>query len=143
MERTDLVLPVGAHPQPSERPCEQRAQRVRAPTRIAARRAPRVVVLVATDSSDAPVVRRAPPDHPCARQLDRASQRMEIARVVPPLIRRRERARVEQVGRPASGLRRAVVGAGLEHDHAGLALRREPAGDDAPGRSPAEHHHVA
>ena len=97
VERPDLVGGVCANAQPRERAGEQGPQGLGARGLVLRDARPAVVVVHAADRGDAAVVRRAPADHPRARQLDRAMQRMQIARVVAPRVRGDERPALEQV----------------------------------------------
>ena len=103
--------------------------RVGAPAVVTGQSGPVVVVRTATDGCDAPVVRRAAADHARPREVDRLATREVAASVAPP-VRGGQRARVEQVGRPAPTVEGPVVGAGFEEHDLRVGLGGQPPGDD-------------
>ena len=141
MERPDLVLRVGSHPHPLERPCEAGRTDAGAPAIVARERGPAVVVLRAPDRDDAAVVRRAAADHTGALKRDRLAPDERPA-VVAPLVRGDERAAVEQIGRPEPRCPRTVVRPRLDENDPRVALGREPAGNDAATAAAADDEDV-
>ncbi|CAB4939284.1 unannotated protein [freshwater metagenome] len=122
------------------------ARRVEMPAELGGRPArepgsrPRVVVADPAHRLAAAVVGGAAPDHAGAVE---GQQAPGVARTgVAPVVRQRQRGRVEQVGGPARRAMGAVVGARLDHEHGAVAPFEEPSRHDRPGRAGAHDHDV-
>jgi hypothetical protein len=115
MERLDLVLGVPVQPQCRAGPVEVAAQTRGLPARAPVGR-PRVVVARPADRLRAPVVRRAPADHPGPLERERLPAGAHA--VISPVVGVEwQRGGVEEVGGPAPRRQRPVVGAGLDQGH--------------------------
>ena len=142
VKRPDLVLGVDAHAHALDRVREQRAEGVGAPPLLAGQRRPAVVVVGGADHGGAAVVRRAASHHAGALERQHLAAGIEIAAVVAPLMRRRERTAVEQISRPAAALASSVVGSRLDQHDVGVALRGDPTGYDTAGRAGSDNRDV-
>ena len=133
LERLDLVGRVVAEPHRGARAIEGGREIGRRPAGRAP--PPRVVVAPPAPVLRAAVVGGAAAEHPGPVEREHPAPRARGA--VAPVMARRQRAAVQQVGGPAARAGRAVVGACLDHEH--VAPRcRQPRGEHRAGRPAAD-----